>query len=630
MDNPTAALDDNDALMADQLVSAAQFGELDAMASLLDRGVDVNATSSRGETALTQACASSEENGVEAVEFLLKKGADVNLKERNGKTPLIYSAENDCTSAMRILLNVQGCDINAQDKHQNTAVCMASFKGHVASVRLLVDNSADVNMPDDDGFTPLHWACDKVEITRLLLKAGADANQMSKEYGQTPFELACIEHEWATARILVQEGCANVDIVNKDGRTCLIMAVEEHNDLECVRFLLDMGADVNLAGDGTKSPLMASVEATDQGIMPMMLQHGANVNWQNKEGLTALMSAACKGCEYEARLLIDNSADVNMFDNSGKTALAYAAGSGMYDPALAQLLLTAGADPNLGNGKRSTPLCVAAEDPDDDVSDLIRLLAANGADVNAAGSTDRLTPLMVAAADGCIGNVELLLELGANLGKCDECGEAALAIAAQHGQVGAVKVLLNAGAIVDAPDRRGATALAIAAQCGHVQVINALLNAGASVDAADLGGMTALYRACEFEQNGAVKMLLQRGASANATRTSDGASLLHIAVWQNVASAVRGLMKSGANHHLVHGKRAFTPLQLAAFLGYKETVRVLLKHGASPPLPSKMTFLATLKRSTSKAGEKPKDDAPAGSKRKHEPDDGGSQKNGKH
>ena len=68
-------------------------------------------------------------------------------------------------------------------------------------------------------------------------------------------------------------------------------------------------------------------------------------------------------------------------------------------------------------------------------------------------------------------------------------------------------------------------------------------------------------------------------------------------------------------------------------------IRVLFKHGAFPSLPSRKTFLATLKRSTSKAGvgacevtrgETFKNDAPTGLKRKHEPNDDGSKKTNKH
>ena len=68
-------------------------------------------------------------------------------------------------------------------------------------------------------------------------------------------------------------------------------------------------------------------------------------------------------------------------------------------------------------------------------------------------------------------------------------------------------------------------------------------------------------------------------------------------------------------------------------------IRVLFKHGAFPSLPSRKTFLATLKRSTSKAGvgacevtrgETFKNDAPTGLKRKHEPNDDGGKKTNKH
>ena len=58
---------------------------------------------------------------------------------------------------------------------------------------MLLKAGADVNQVGlEDGFAPLHVACENghVEIVKLLLQEGANKNQISKE-GSTPLSLAC-------------------------------------------------------------------------------------------------------------------------------------------------------------------------------------------------------------------------------------------------------------------------------------------------------------------------------------------------------------------------------------------------------------------------------------------------------
>ena len=65
--------------------------------------------------------------------------------------------------------------------------------GDYAAVRALIDGGTDVNAPEADGATLLHWAVrwDEPESVDLLLGAGADADA-ANAYGVTPLSLACI------------------------------------------------------------------------------------------------------------------------------------------------------------------------------------------------------------------------------------------------------------------------------------------------------------------------------------------------------------------------------------------------------------------------------------------------------
>lgn len=76
---------------------------------------------------------------------------------------------------------------------------MAARSGSVEDVKLLIARGANVNLPNDDGFTPLHWSTfrDSPEVMAVLLDAGADPS-LENEWGQTPLEVLKLRaHELA-------------------------------------------------------------------------------------------------------------------------------------------------------------------------------------------------------------------------------------------------------------------------------------------------------------------------------------------------------------------------------------------------------------------------------------------------
>ncbi|HLH32396.1 MAG TPA: ankyrin repeat domain-containing protein, partial [Terriglobia bacterium] len=65
--------------------------------------------------------------------------------------------------------------------------------GDVSAAQTLLKQHADVNAPDVDGMTPLHWAAhwDQFELAKMLLAAGANAKATNR-YGVTPLHEATL------------------------------------------------------------------------------------------------------------------------------------------------------------------------------------------------------------------------------------------------------------------------------------------------------------------------------------------------------------------------------------------------------------------------------------------------------
>ena len=99
----------------------------------------------------------------------------------------------------------------------DTALHIASSRGHLECVRVLLDSKADLDVPNlTTGNTPLHLSIIRhyTNVAMVLLHAGADFDLCSVETGDAAIHLAAREGLLGLAQSLCAFGCA-VDIPNK-------------------------------------------------------------------------------------------------------------------------------------------------------------------------------------------------------------------------------------------------------------------------------------------------------------------------------------------------------------------------------------------------------------------------------
>ncbi len=103
------------------------------------------------------------------VDKLLKIGVNANNAPGVGRA-LIGASSSGHTEIVRMLLAVDGIDVNAQDDWNVTALMEASYWGHTEIVRLLLDADADITLKNKGGKTALDLAREKgnIEIVKLL------------------------------------------------------------------------------------------------------------------------------------------------------------------------------------------------------------------------------------------------------------------------------------------------------------------------------------------------------------------------------------------------------------------------------------------------------------------------------
>jgi ankyrin repeat protein len=208
---------------------------------------------------------------------------------------------------------------------------------------------------------------------------------------------------------------------------------------------LALGVDPNEPEPDGTTPLMRAVHGQMPNTAQLLIDAGADVQKANSYGVTALYIAARAGDSSATRMLLAAGADANAaLPTSGETVLMTAAKAG--DPATVAALLTGGIEgvslADLGEARAAARIAEAAgysllPNP---------AIATNYADVNARDRWYGRTPLMIAAAEGHLDAVRLLIEAGSDLNLADAEGSTALSLARSYGHLDVAAVLEEAGA----------------------------------------------------------------------------------------------------------------------------------------------------------------------------------------
>src|SRR5436190_11727484 len=87
----------------------------------------------------------------------------------------------------------------------SSSVADAAMRGDIAAVRALVQSGADVNTPEGDGMTALHWAAEHgdADLAALLLARGASVTAETRIGRHTPLHVAARTGRAAVVRALV-------------------------------------------------------------------------------------------------------------------------------------------------------------------------------------------------------------------------------------------------------------------------------------------------------------------------------------------------------------------------------------------------------------------------------------------
>jgi len=143
-------------------------------------------------------------NGNIAIFKLLKKyGANLEAVTNTGKNIMHIAAESNQPSMMIYLYLNEAQDISSVDENGSTPLHWACYYKAEECVNYLLHLNADINAQDKENFTPLNIAVsnNKVSLVKLLLRKGAD-KKIANKYNQLPIDIAKKKHYAKIMKIL--------------------------------------------------------------------------------------------------------------------------------------------------------------------------------------------------------------------------------------------------------------------------------------------------------------------------------------------------------------------------------------------------------------------------------------------
>ncbi len=482
----------------------------------------------------------------------------------------------------------------------------AAMNGDRGTVQSLLKQKIDVNAPQGDGTTALHWAAfkDDLEIAQMLIQAGASVKAATRNGALTP----------------------------------LVMAAR-NGSAPMVDLLLKAGADPNTTSANGTTVLMQAAVAGNPDAIRLLLEKGANPNAKEKvNGQTALMFAAWENRGAAITTLVSHGADMAVTTNVVKLEKETLDENGnpinqtVNDPDYVRGGERAKADPNAdppGNLLMGglTALLIAARDGQ---MDAVKALVESGANVNQQSAGERSTPLVIAVANGHYSAAKYLVDHGANpnIVNIDGLGPLWATVNMRYAPISwapnprtdeefdsivLIKDLLDHGADPNARtlkrklwfspsshdqtwvDPKGSTAFFRAAASSDIEAMKVLFERGADPNLPTLGGTTPLIVAAglgwvgNFSTNApgqwmnAVKFCLEQGADINAV-DSKGYTALHGAAVRGDNDMITFLISKGAKVDAVTkagdtvADMANGPFEHA--IPHKDTVAMLEKLGS--------------------------------------------------
>lgn len=473
---------------AGSLVDLVRRGDKDSLKRILDDRERLRDTvNQRDDQGLYPLHYAVSQDDSQIIELLMVFGAKPDVQDPSGKTPLRYAIDRGKVENARILVQRDAGLFIVDASGTSPAEAALASRPEVVQA---VFTSRNINTTGPDGRTALHIASDRLlkDTVPILLNLGAQALVRDRA-GKTPLDLVLLHPEKIESAIIAEQ---------------LILKGASPTYTEFAWFARAVKAtDYNsILFDNDNTPLHEAVSRQQKGFIFFLLDRKININAGNRTRNTALHEAVRTGWVEGAQLLLAAGADPNMPNAVSDTPLLIPMPDSARIP-LIRLLLQNKADPSLANAAGDTALHMAVKGSYP-LEALVALTQA-GAKINTANA-DGDTPLIIAVRLGNVEYARALVERDADIFVQNLAKESALSLAVKTG-ASAVEPLLTKNTVIQRDNQgNGVVATAVLLDAGE-DVLALMLSRAADPNMRNNARDTAFHIAVRNNREGLGRLL---------------------------------------------------------------------------------------------------------------------------
>nr|ABQ15208.1 transient receptor potential subfamily A-1 [Caenorhabditis elegans] len=467
-----------------------------------------------------------------ALHALIKLKADVDAEDDNKMTPLLLACVHGSQEIIQELIKANS-NVTKRDQRLNTVFHIVALRGEPEYLEMMMDHDPveaikALNLFNNEKKTPLrmavegnhpetlkkilqmekknsckwmdrekeliHFAAEKgfLEVLKALVEAGGNKNELN-EVKAVPLHVAAQMNQLEVVSYLIEEEKDNIDVVDEQGLTPLMMAVT-HDSKKCVEYLIAKKANLTITDKDERTPVFIGAKFNALSSVEYILDH---LRKKNKETERSALKSPTRNT---LRIVSEDvrRTMVNMVDRDQNTPMHIVASNGYLE--MMQLLQKHGASITQVNEDEETALHRAAIGVRQLLEWDIRLLLMKDEMGNSA--------LHLAARSGHDATTKVLLDNGADKEAKNSYQKTPLQVAVDSGKLETCQRLVAKGAQIESSSDTK-TVLHTAAFYGNESIVRYFIAEGVTIDRRDEEGKTAFDIACENDHKDVARAFLE-------------------------------------------------------------------------------------------------------------------------
>ena len=266
--------------------------DIDMVHFLVENGADIDAVGGKYKSTVIDLAIQA--GNVNKIRFLLDAGADISYRNSDGYDILInamYGRDIKQDKNLLPILNLlieKGVEVNGVSSYGESALKVAYRHGRFDAVKLLLDSGADDKQ--------LHWtylieaiAFGTVEDVKILLEAGADIYDLDC-WNRNAFFLSLETGDLEKAKVLLPFTPSGDD--SSFWWTSPLFYPIKYNNIEILEWLILEGFDIEATDEYENTPLMEAAEHGATDCVKILLEAGADISKVDDCNENAIKKAA--------------------------------------------------------------------------------------------------------------------------------------------------------------------------------------------------------------------------------------------------------------------------------------------------------------------------------------------------